>query len=241
MQEMGRFSLDTMQDSASYIQCMVDEFLILQAAESTEVEVFRNDLSRRLTNFELLNPNRFKQVLEILNKPDFVFLDNPLLAWMAERIRFFLFRAENKEIPAWLIREQLPCIENHLPPHVADLLNVPEAEVCRICRCCDGEYKSRIIPMGDNTLLRRMPSTKPTYDSQPERNETKFPESGRPVGKSKNNRLLLKDKEESMENLETLGVQREEQGIPGHEKLAQSTPKKARVSPVHSPHRVSGK
>ncbi|KAL4889457.1 hypothetical protein BDV59DRAFT_210367 [Aspergillus ambiguus] len=125
VQTLARLHHDTLQDAPGYLQSLIDEYLLLDSANSTGRDEMRKDLHRRLTEFNGSFPFRYDHITTVHHNPAILLFDNPLLKWMERRVSYLLLKGLSRDVEAELARAQLPNIEGYLPKQVLSQLNYP--------------------------------------------------------------------------------------------------------------------
>ncbi|KAK1144942.1 hypothetical protein N8T08_004657 [Aspergillus melleus] len=123
IQDLARLHRDTRQDIPGYLQCLVDEYLLLTTGNSTDREAMRKDLQRRLSEFDSAFPFRFDYEATAHHNPAIVFFDNPLLKWMERRVWYPLLKSLGRDVEAEVARVQLPSAERYLPKRILSQIN----------------------------------------------------------------------------------------------------------------------
>ncbi|KAH8429044.1 uncharacterized protein LDX57_006715 [Aspergillus melleus] len=123
IRDLARLHRDTRQDISGYLQCLVDEYLLLTTGNSTDRETMRQDLQRRLSEFDSAFPFRFDYDATAHRNLAIVFFDNPLLKWMERRVWYPLLKSLGRDVEAEVARVQLPSAERYLPKHILSQMN----------------------------------------------------------------------------------------------------------------------
>ncbi|PLB42480.1 uncharacterized protein BDW47DRAFT_97255 [Aspergillus candidus] len=123
VQTMARLHHDTLQDASGYLQCLVDEFWLLDSGDPSSRQGMRKDLHHRLAEVNSVFPCRFDYDEALRHDTAIVFFDNPLLKWMERRVSHLLLKSLGQDVEAELARVQLPSVERSLPKHISSQLN----------------------------------------------------------------------------------------------------------------------
>ncbi|GIJ84825.1 hypothetical protein Asppvi_003676 [Aspergillus pseudoviridinutans] len=133
----------SMQDTAGFLNCLIDEYLLLEFSNTASVDDKRRDLYRQLCDFSNDFPSRFDYDLEERRRLNITFFDIPLLSWMRIKVSAQLLKDMGRDRQAELLEVKLRRIEEHIPR--TSMRSNPEIFVqCLDCEYCGDSEMERI-------------------------------------------------------------------------------------------------
>ncbi|GKZ25860.1 hypothetical protein AbraIFM66951_006238 [Aspergillus brasiliensis] len=118
VRDLTRLNHDLMSDTCGYLQCLIDEFLVLEYSNTPDRERLREDLYNRFSAFDRSFPFRFDNDTTVLKNSDIVFFDNPLLKYIERKTLVPFLVETGRDTEAELVRVKLERTDQHLPSEI---------------------------------------------------------------------------------------------------------------------------
>jgi hypothetical protein len=151
LHELAELCKDTMQDITRYGESLVDEHLLIESANPSNIDELRIDLHHRFSDFNGSFPSRFNYDSRMRKRLGLAFFDIPALEWNRRRAWSELLSSMGRGIEAELVNARLSYIYSHLP---SDSLSLSDkSRVCFGCQYCGNEAKQELPPPADVEVL----------------------------------------------------------------------------------------
>jgi hypothetical protein len=134
-----------------YGESLVDEHLLLESANPSNMDELRIDLHHRFSDFNGSFPSRFNFDSRMRKRLGLAFFDIPALEWNRRRALSELLSSMGRGIEAELVNARLSYIYSHLPSYSLSLSD--KSRVCFGRQYCGNEAKQELPPPADVEVL----------------------------------------------------------------------------------------
>ena len=165
LQDLAQLCHKNMQDIASYLQCLVDEYAPPYNHDFADVNKKRLTL-HRLSEFDNTFPSRFEYDSEARQSLNIIFFDVPSLAWLRLKVRYNLLKSMDRNVEADLATVRVRHTEEHVPRHMLPDIGSTSA-MCPGCTDCGGLAKEPSPVEGTNPPTSGASSATPSPGAAP--------------------------------------------------------------------------
>ncbi|GIJ90931.1 hypothetical protein Asppvi_009896 [Aspergillus pseudoviridinutans] len=151
LHDLAQLCKDTMQDITRYGESLVDEHLLLESANPSNIDELRIDLHHRFSDLNGSFPSHINYNSSTRKRLGLVFFDIPALEWNRRRAWSELLSSMGRGIEAELVNARLSYIYSHLPSDSPSLTD--NSRFCFGCPYCGNKAKQELPPPADVEAL----------------------------------------------------------------------------------------
>ncbi|KAJ6184884.1 hypothetical protein N7519_006185 [Penicillium mononematosum] len=167
LQNLSELNQNSMEDAMGYLQCLIEEYLLLENLEFSNVDDKRMDLHHRLSEFNESFPSRFDNAPELHTDLELSFFDIPSLDWLKRKVWYQLRKTMCRDVKADLTTLKLSLIERHLPERFLSSFDSNFFIICGGCGVCLSPNHQSSEELPTNTKNGGVPTSGPHYLNHP--------------------------------------------------------------------------